>query len=119
MMGSIILLAAMLPVAPAPPAPPDGLIWLHDKKGDRLLAFRTNGTPARTIILPKGEPFLGLTPDGRRCLYAAKAGGRMTYHARRLGTVAPGTDLGLDHGPFDQPPIWTRDGKRFIRVRGE
>jgi len=64
-------------------------------------------------------PFLGLTPDGRKCLYAAKSGGRMTYHARDLGTDAPGTDLGVDHGPFDGWPIWSRDGKRFIRERGE
>jgi dipeptidyl aminopeptidase/acylaminoacyl peptidase len=119
MMGSIVLLAATLPAAPVPPAPAGGLIWLHDDTAGRLLAYRSNGTTARTLALPKGVPFLGLTPDGRRILYAAKAGGQMTYHARILGTETPGTDLGVDHRPFDGSPIWTRDGKRFIRVRGE
>jgi dipeptidyl aminopeptidase/acylaminoacyl peptidase len=119
MMGSIVLLAATLPAAPVPAAPPDGLIWLHDEKAGRLLAYRSNGSAARALVLPKGVPFLGLTPDGRKVLYAAKSGGRMTYHARDLDTVAPGTDLGVDHGPFDAPPIWSRDGKRFLRVRSE
>jgi hypothetical protein len=108
-----------LPAAPAPLAPADGLIWLHDSQAGRLLAFRPDGKADRTLDLPKGVPFLGLTPDGRKLLYAAKAGGRMTYHARALGAAAPGTDLGLDHSPFDGPLIWARDGKRLIRERGE
>jgi hypothetical protein len=104
--------------APAPAAPADGLIWLHEHKAGRIVAYGSNGKVARTIDLPKGVPFLGLTPDGRKIVYAAKAGGRMTYHVRELGSDT-GTDLGVDHGPFDRAPIWTRDGKRFIRVRGE
>src|SRR5262245_21643106 len=104
--------------APVPVAPADGLIWLHEHKAGRLVAYGSNGKVARTIDLPKGVPFLGLTPDGRKIVYAAKAGGRMTYHVRELGSDT-GTDLGVDHGPFDRAPIWTRDGKRFIRVRGE
>ena len=119
MMGLIVLLAAKLPAAPAPAGPLDGLIWLHDAEAGRLLAYRSNGSAARTLDLPTGVPFLGLTPDGRKILYAAKSGGRMTYHARDLGADAPGTDLGVKHGPFDGWPIWSRDGKRFIRVRGE
>src|SRR5262249_59401627 len=30
-----------------------------------------------------------------------------------------GPGLGVDHQPFDGPPLWARGGKRFIRVRGE
>jgi dipeptidyl aminopeptidase/acylaminoacyl peptidase len=113
---TVFLLLAL--AAPLPPGPADGLIWLHDTKADRLLAFRVDGKPARTLDLPKGVPFLGLTPDGK-ILYAAASGGRMTYHVRALSADTAGTDLGVDHGPFDRAPIWTRDGRRFIRVRGE
>jgi hypothetical protein len=108
-----------LPAAPAPLAHAGGLIWLHDSQAARLLAFRPDGKADRTLDLPRDVPFLGLTPDGRKLLYAAKAGGRMTYHARALGAATPGADLGLDHSPFDGPPIWARDSKRLIRVRGE
>lgn len=110
--------------APAPLAKPDdagkdGLIWLHESKANRLIAYSPAAEVVRRLSVPEGQTFLGLTPDGSKIVYAAKAGGRLTYHLRELGADTPGTDLGLDYSPHDLPPRWNREGTKFIRRRGE
>jgi RNA polymerase sigma factor (sigma-70 family) len=121
------LLPAPLPNADAAPAPlpkrkdamDEGLIWLHEHKANRLVAYSPSGEVAQRLNLPDTQTFLGLTPDGRQIVYSAKSRDKFTYHLRDLGPDTPGTDLGLDCSPHDLAPLWNREGTKFIRQRGE
>ena len=107
--------------APVPKMRDEGLIWIREKAANRLVAYNSNLEVAKAVKLPKGVPFLGLTPDGGKILYAAKAANAdgPTYHLRDLGEDTPGTDLGLDYSEWDHHPFWTRDGKKFLRARSD
>lgn len=113
------LVPTAAPTATAAPVPKDvpddGLLWVHERKANRLVAYRPSLDVAVTLDLPADQTFLGLTPDGRQIVYAA--GDPPTYHLRDLGRDTPGTDLGFDYSKWDQPPIWNRDGSRFVRGR--
>ena len=113
------------PTATAAPVPKvvekdDGLIWVHEKKANRLVAYRPTFEVAATLDLPDDQKFLGLTPDGGKIVYAAPAkpdDATRTYHVRDLGPGTPGTDLSFDYSEWDQSPIWNRDGTAFVRGR--
>jgi len=116
-------LSSTTPTSAAIPAPKEvndaGLIWLHERDGNRLIAYSPAAEVVHRLDLPKDQVFLGLTPDGTKILYAAESGGKQTYHLRELGSDTPGTDLGLDYSPHDLPSFWNRGGTKFIRRRSE
>ena len=126
--------------APVPKAEKDeGLLWLHDTKAKKLIAYAPDGKMHQEIDLPEGDRFIKFTADGTKILFAGKGGKvadadvteGLTLHLRSDFAKPEGIDTGLGYQPNDQFDADGRhiqpydqyavspDGKQIVRQRME